>query len=66
MFFAILNIITLVLFLGIIIVSTDEAVKSCTRKELPEAIVATVLGIFLCSMVIYSINRTIDHIIVIR
>ena len=66
MFFAIVNLIGLILLLGGIIFATNEAVKRCTKDEIPVMIIVIVIGIFFSSVIAWSVCRTLDYITLIR
>lgn len=66
MFFAIVNLIGLILLLGRIIFVTSEAVKGCTKDEIPVMIIVTVICIFFSSVITWSACRTLDYIALIR
>ena len=66
MFFAIVNLIGLVLLLGGIIFATNEVVKECTKDEIPVMIIVIVIGVFFSSVIAWSACRTLDYIALIR
>ena len=66
MFFAIVNLIGLILLLGGSIFTTNEAVKVCTKDEIPVMIIAIMIGIFFSSVITWSGCRTLDYITLIR
>lgn len=62
MFFAIVNLIGLILLLGGIIFATNDTIKECTKDEISIMIIVIMIGIFFSSVIIWSVCRTLDYI----